>query len=242
MNPRSLPAALISVAARGAGAALRRRPPTLDGVRLVDYWTVGGIGPRTVDFLAAQIAARRPRRILECGPGTSTVAMARAAEALGMDTTITSLEHDEAWAAVVRRRLRRAGLERRVEIVVSPLAARSGEPFPWYRDAGRAAARGPFDLLFIDGPPAIDGEPRRWPAAPRFWDALTDGALIVLDDGRRAGERECVRLWREQFGAGLEGDLAAVEKGLWALEKRALAMPDAEVVVAPWVKRAAGAL
>lgn len=231
----------MSVAGRGAAAAVHRRSPTIDGVRLVDYWTLGGVGPRTVDFLAAQIATRRPRRILECGPGTSTIAMARSAAALGLPTTITSLEHDATWAEIMRRRLAVNGLADRVRIVVSGLRTIEGEEFAWYADAADAGRDGPFDLMFIDGPPATDGRARRSPALPRMWNFLADGALIVLDDGRRPGEQECVRAWRERFGARLDGDLASVEKGLWTLEKRPAPTAEAEVIVAPWVKRHAAA-
>ncbi len=224
----------MSVLGRTGAAALRRRTPTLDGAPLVDYWTLGGVGPRTVDFLAAQIATRRPRRILECGPGTSTIAMARASEILGLPTTITALEHDGAWARVVRRRLERCGLGERVEIIDAPLEPRGLDPFPWYAGASEAAARGPFDLMFIDGPPARDGVARREPALPRMWSALADNALIVLDDGRRAGERECVRRWKERYGARLDGDLAAVEKGLWALEKLPASPISGSDEAPPW--------
>lgn len=226
----------MSVAGRGAAAALRRRSPTLDGVRLVDHWTLGGVGPRTVDFLVAQIVARRPRRILECGPGTSTVAMARAAHTLGLSTTITALEHNPAWAAIVRRRLEACGLLDRVEIIAEPLEPRGSDPTLWYGGAAEAAARGPFDLMFIDGPPARDGAARREPALPRMWSALSDRALIVLDDGRRAGERECVRRWQERYGARLDCEFAAVEKGLWALEKLPASPSDAADVLPPWAR------
>ena len=238
---KSIRTMTINVAGRGAAAAIHRRSPTLDGVRLVDYWTLGGVGPRTVEFLAAQITARRPQRILECGPGTSTIAMARCVAALGLPTTITSLEHDGSWAEIMRRRLDASGLLDRVRIVVSPLARVEGEEFGWYADGAEAGRDGPFDLMFIDGPPATDGRARRSPALPCMWEHLADGALVVLDDGRRPGERECVRLWRERFGARLGGDLAPVEKGLWTLEKRPAPPTDAEVIVAPWVKRHASA-
>lgn len=224
----------MSVIGRGAAAALRRRIPTLDGAPLVDYWTIGGVGPRTVDFLVAQIATRRPKRILECGPGTSTIAMARAAEILGLPTTITALEHDAGWARIMVRRLERCGLSARVEVIHAPLEPRGLDPFPWYSGAAEAAARGPFDLLFIDGPPARDGVARREPALPRLWGALADHALIVLDDGRRAGERECVRRWKQRYGARLDGDLASVEKGLWALEKLPASPTDGSGEAPPW--------
>lgn len=224
----------VSVIGRGAAAALRRRSPTLDGVALVDHWTLGGVGPRTVDFLAAQIATRRPRRILECGPGTSTVAMARAAEVLGLPTRIVALEHDHAWAAIVRRRIEACGLGDRVEIIASPLEPRGSDPMRWYSGAAEAAKRGPFDLMFIDGPPARDGVARREPALPRMWSALADNALVVLDDGRRAGERECVRRWKDRYGARLDGELAAVEKGLWALEKLPAGAADGSGEAPPW--------
>ncbi len=223
-------------AGRLAARALRLRQPTLDGVRLVDHWSLGGVGPRTVEFLAAQITARRPRRILECGPGTSTIAMARAVETLGLDTTIVSLEHDASWGVIMRRRVERCGLAHRVEILVGAMHRSNGSPFEWYGRAAEARARGPYDFVVIDGPPSRDGMARRSPALPMMWDVIADGAMIVLDDGRRAGERECARRWQEQFGERLSGALSPIEKGLWVFEKSMSASTAVEVVVAPWVK------
>lgn len=199
-------------------AVQRARSPKLDGRALVDTWAVGGVGPRTVAFLVECLKEDEPGVVLECGPGTSTVAMARAAEILGLPTRFVCLEHDEGWASVMRRRLDRAGVAERVTVLTSPLVDRA-DGARWYGAAAEAAALGPFGFVFIDGPPATDGTARRAPALPAMWDAIEPGALIVLDDARRAGERECLRLWSAQFRGELEARIEPIEKHIAVLRK-----------------------
>lgn len=206
------------VFAGALGLAGVRRSPTMAGQPLVDKFSLGGVGPRTAAFLAAEVAARRPARVLECGPGASTIAMARAMAITDNPGRIVALEHSPCWARLLRRRLMAQGLSSRVRLLLGPLEARGDAP--WYARAEDAAAMGPYDMVFIDGPPATDGEPRRAPALETLWDAIAPGALIVLDDGRRAGERECVRRWMERFGGSLRATMLPLEKGLWALVKR----------------------
>lgn len=214
--------ARLNLAAHGvlAGAlalAGRRRSPAIGGAPLVDSFSLGGVGPATAAFLAGEVLRRRPARVLECGPGASTVAMARAMDHAAAPGSIVSLEHSPCWARRMRLRLRTAGVDHRVRLLVGPLA--DAGPAPWYARWPEALARGPYDMLFIDGPPATSGEPHRAPAVELLWDAIAPGGLIVLDDARRRGERECVRRWLDRFGGSLRASLLSIEKGLWVLVK-----------------------
>ena len=191
----------------------------------VDAWPIGGVGPRTGALLATLAGAPSVRRILECGPGTSTLVMARAIEDAGTGARIVCMEHSGGGATLVRRRLRAQGLHDRARVLVSPLRAsgvRVGdEELAWYTRVSAARAEGPYDLVFIDGPPAMDGKPRRAPALPLLWDSINVGATIILDDGRRAGERACVEAWLGMFPGRLRAELLDIDKGLWRLEKTA---------------------
>lgn len=205
-------------------AAHRSRSPRVGGVPLVDVWAVGGVGPRTVSFLVECLREDAPGAVLECGPGTSTVAMARAAELLGLPTRFVCLEHDEGWASVMRLRLARAGVAHRVTVLTSPLVERPCGA-RWYAAADEALALGPYSFVFIDGPPATDGLARRAPALKVMWGAIEPGARIVLDDARRRGERECLRLWAAEFPGELEARIVPIEKHI-AVLRRAPARAD----------------
>lgn len=200
--------------------------PMLRGTPLVDRWSAGGIGPQTARLLASLVESRRPERILECGPGTSTIVLARAAQALRLPTRIVSLEHDAAWAERARIRFRRAGILDRVEILVAPLAPWSDARIPesaglsWYSCAEDALARGPYDMLVLDGPPARDGRARRMPALPILWPVLRDDGVVVLDDARRPGEEQSVQAWRTLYGEQVHVRLEDVEKGVWVVTRR----------------------
>lgn len=225
-----------------AGAALRTTPearigPTLLGSPLVDYWSAGSIGPRTAAWLSKTLLDRRPRRILECGPGLSTVVMARTLALTGSSARIVSLEHSERWASIMRRRLRAAGVRRRVDLFVGSLV-RHADAGRWYGRAREALALGPFDFVFLDGPPATDGAPRRAPALPLLWEALAPGALVVLDDANRRGERACIDAWRERYAGDLTFERLAIEKGLGVFEKRALRDPPRVAVRTPALRLA----
>ncbi|TVQ60774.1 MAG: hypothetical protein EA379_07700 [Phycisphaerales bacterium] len=210
----------LNIAMACAVGVVRTRPDCGVGV---DGWPVGGVGPRTGALLASLASAPPVRRVLECGPGTSTLVMARAIEEVGTDARIVCMEHSCAWARIVRRRLRRHGLQRRASVLVSPLRPSGvrigGEEFAWYSRCSAARAEGPYDVVFIDGPPATDGRPRRAPALPLLWDSINVGATIILDDGRRPGERACVEAWLGMYPGRLRADLLDIDKGLWRLEK-----------------------
>jgi predicted O-methyltransferase YrrM len=116
---------------------------------------------------------RGSRRILEIGTlgGYSTIWLGRA---LPPDGQLISLEIDPAHAAVARLNLERAGLGRRVQILVASAAASLAT-----LSAERAE---PFDLVFIDADKAS--------GASYFQAALAlarVGTLIVVDNVVRKG-------------------------------------------------------
>ncbi|MEM8836042.1 MAG: class I SAM-dependent methyltransferase [Planctomycetota bacterium] len=211
----------------------RRARVEIEGKTIKERSAPGGIGAETAQFLADRISDLRPERVLECGPGASTIMMARVMQKLGIDGTIVSLEHDEGWAEVAQSRIDEAGVHDFVDLVVTPLTPALGDHVErlngcgvseWYESIDAIVERGPYDFVFVDGPPALDGRPRRAPVLPLLWDAINDGAEIVLDDGNRPGEKETVRYWRDRFGPSIDGELLSLGKGLWHMHKRPL--PD----------------
>ena len=146
---------------------------------------------------------RGPRVIAECGCGRSTVVIARALRELGRGE-VHSLEHDPAWAQLCRVQLAAEGLSEVAKVIEAPLGPHAlAQPgCGWY--AGWAVAQLPasgIELLLVDGPPAGDAELERsrYPALPALAGRLADGAVVVLDDAGRAGERWVLERWESEL-------------------------------------------
>jgi hypothetical protein len=149
-----------------------------------------------------------PRRVVECGCGRSTVVIARALRELG-GGELHSLEHHPAWAQLCRAQLAAEGLSGIATVIEAPLSPHpQAQPgCAWY--AGWALAQLPesgVELLLVDGPPA--GEPAfersRYPALPALAERLAAGAIVIIDDVGREGERWVVDRWERELGPHFE--------------------------------------
>ena len=170
-------------------------------------WTTGAMRPAGLVVVCNAIVHGDRTSVVECGSGASTVVLARLLRERGAGTLV-SVEHDPAWAALTRDLLRREQLDATARVIHAPL---TGDP-PWYAPGPLAAALpATVDLLVVDGPPAFKPghEHRRAPALPFFEDRLADGAVVVLDDLQRPGERDVVAGWEAQGAWRFELDEAA---------------------------------
>ena len=150
--------------------------------------------PAALDLVLAEVRAGR-HTIVECGSGQSTVAIGRLLAERGAGR-LYSLEHDPRWLAETAARLERDAAGERVELLRAPL--RDG----WYDAAAVDRLPHAIDLLLVDGPPgdlAHDGQ-ARYPALSRLATRLAPGALVILDDIHRPGEREIDERWRREHG------------------------------------------
>jgi predicted O-methyltransferase YrrM len=163
-------------------------------------WTDGAIRPGALVAILNEIAFAERRRIVELGSGVSSIVIGRLLAQRG--GTITAVEHDPDWAALVRRQVERERLTDVVEVVVSSLephpASWSGAP--WYSRESVALLPGGINLLLIDGPPGygVGMAHSRYPALPALADRLAGNALVFLDDADRESEREIVARWAEE--------------------------------------------
>lgn len=153
---------------------------------------------------------KKPRLIVECGSGVSTLILARAAATYG--GRVISLDHSEEFAAATRGELERQGLS--AEVRIAPLI--STEFGPWY-DQAQIADLGGVELLFVDGPPADSGPQARYPALPLLRSHLSERVCVVLDDTSRADERAIGERWASEFG--LKATPIGLEKGAYLLER-----------------------
>jgi predicted O-methyltransferase YrrM len=127
---------------------------------------------------------------------------------------LTAVEHDPAWAALVRSQVERERLGNIVEVVVSSLephrASWSGAP--WYSRESVALLPGGINLLLVDGPPGYgDGMAHsRYPAMATLADRVAPDGLVILDDADREPEREIIERWSEEhpdWSFGIDGGI-----------------------------------
>ncbi len=174
--------------------------PLLDG-RPYLPWTEWALRPAALVTVCNEIVLGQRERVVELGSGVSTIVIGRLLTERG--GTLTSLEHDPDWAAVVRAQLAREGLEGTVELCVAPLEphANSWLGAPWYPAEAVATLPSAIDLLLIDGPPGGDEgmAHSRYPALPALAGRLTPAGLVVLDDADREPEREIVDCWMQEL-------------------------------------------
>lgn len=171
--------------------------------------------------LARHARSARPRVVVECSSGASTLVLARCMQLNG-GGKVLSLEHDPYFASQTRMQLSRLGLEDWAQVLDAPLQPHelAGESWPWY-DIAALPANLAIDLLVIDGPPQATRPLARYPAGPLLFPMLTAGAHVFLDDAARADEQTVLQRWKNEFPA-LDQSARTCEKGC-----SVLTLPDA---------------
>ncbi|KQW53551.1 hypothetical protein ASC77_04565 [Nocardioides sp. Root1257] len=170
--------------------------------------------PDLLLLLVDLVDRHRPRLVVECGSGLSTLCLALAMRRFGIEGKVIALEHLEEYAEQTRELLRRHGVDDLAEVRTAPLQrlAVGGLSVEWYaRDAWQDLAG--VDLLFVDGPPSAASPHARYPAVPLFAERLTPGAHVVLDDFQRPEERDVVKRWRRELGDRITLERVPLEKG-----------------------------
>jgi len=172
--------------------------------------------PDLLLYLHRRVRQQGIASILECGSGLSTVVMAYALRSNGTGRVV-ALEHLQEYADITNDLLSQHGLTDWAEVRLAPIepVKIDAEMWPWY--SVDAVPMGPFDLLFVDGPPGSTGPDARFPAVPLLMDRLAPRALIVLDDYARADENEITDRWLELF-PDLKRESLGHEKGTAVLQ------------------------
>lgn len=168
-------------------------------------WPEAAMRPCAVVAVLDEIAMLDGARVVECGGGFSTLYIGRLLREIG--GSLTTVEQSEEWLDVLQGRLAVDGLEHTVELVYAPLECppdHGGRP--WYgQEALDSVGRDGIDMLVVDGPVASPDHPHiRERALAYFHDRMAPGALVVLDDVLRRGEREIVGRWRAEFGIAMD--------------------------------------
>lgn len=155
-----------------------------------EMWPVMGgwaLGPSAAVEWIRRVSVMPSPRIVELGPGTSTILLAHAVP----HAEVHAVEHDPEYADRIRTST--AGLAP-VVVVHAPLEQSQGGP-GWYAPEALAALPDRVDALLVDGPPNWDGKGRRSPARTVIESRMGPGGLILVDDTHRRDERSMVRAW-----------------------------------------------
>jgi predicted O-methyltransferase YrrM len=170
--------------------------------------------PDLLLFLVDMVDRHRPKVIVECGSGLSTLCLALAMRRFGIDGKVIALEHLAQYAAQTEELLHRHGVADLAEVRTAPLEdfTFGEETTPWYSRSAWEDIEG-VDLLFVDGPPAKLGPLARYPSLPFFVERLAPGAQIVLDDYARTKERVILERWESEYPGRLSVESIPLEKG-----------------------------
>lgn len=171
----------------------RFSPPA--SLPMMSGWALDAV---SLERLIEAVLEHRPRTIVECGSGVSTVWLAYAAREFG--GKVVALEHEEKFAEQTRDDLRRHGLLDVADVRLAPLEdiEFDGQVFPWYcKEAWRDLSG--IDMLLVDGPPKATGPRARYPALPVLGSSLSNGCVVVFDDINREDEKEILDSWLEAY-------------------------------------------
>jgi predicted O-methyltransferase YrrM len=176
--------------------------------------------PAGLMFLASVVRRRRPRVILECGAGISTLFLAdvlREVHGKESDIRYLTLEEGEDVAAKMTASIAAAGFQRFAKVINLPLAeTTAGNRRTMWYDLDDTQLRDmtggqPIDMILLDGPSGNHGS--RFAAVPMLHPHARNGACFFLDDALRDNELEIGRQWAELPYVDLLG-LKAVGKGM----------------------------
>ncbi len=172
------------------------------------------------DVLLRTLVEARPRTVVECGSGSSTVLGAAFMRERG-EGHVFSLDHDPEFAEKTRQMLRDRGLDGWATVVAAPLEehASSERSMLWYGAGFDTSLPESIDLLVVDGPPKHIGRESRYPAVPLLLPRLSATATVLMDDGNRPDEVRIARRWADEMQGTLEHIPGG--KGAWLIRRGA---------------------
>lgn len=171
------------------------------------------LSPDVLLSYVEEILRSRPRTVVECGSGVSTVWAAYALQSLGEGGHVVALDHDIEFAEKTRGVLADHGLSDVAEVrhaPITPLELPDGT-WQWY-DTGALKDLHEIDLVLIDGPPKATQEQARYPTVPALRELLAPNAVLWLDDAARTDEKAIVERWLAEW-PGLTCTKVPHEKG-----------------------------
>tara|TARA_R110002126_G_scaffold36678_6_gene111229 strand:- start:1022 stop:1798 length:777 start_codon:yes stop_codon:yes gene_type:complete len=161
---------------------------------------------------------RRPKIVVECSSGVSTIVLARVAQLNGQGH-VYSLEHDPVFGAQTRQELHARGLAEWATVIDAPLTEHriDGDAWPWYSLENLPVDE--IDQIVIDGPPYSVGPLARYPAGPLLFGKVREDGAAFLDDADRVEETEISERWVREL-SGWKMNTEYCEKGCRRFTRR----------------------
>ena len=184
--------------------------------RILPPFREWAISPDFASELVLLLDDHKPKKIIECGCGISTLIISYWLKKIGCGYLVT-LEHDSEYKQKIDLALDKHGLRDYATVVLAPLKKYTinDEEWRWYDISAIEGSNG-FDFIVIDGPPKTTDKMARYPSFPLMHERMADEYVVVLDDYNRQDEMKIVELWIKEYQVTRKIDLVA-EKGACAL-------------------------
>lgn len=164
----------------------------------------------------------RPRLVLSCGAGTSTLVMALAVQKHRIGCRIVCLDHDAERASTVRGLLARHGVDTHVELRHAPVRRITQGPdlgASWYDSSSLADLDG-VDLVFVEGPPVSAGPRARHALWRELRRHLASDCTMVINDPNRVDETAPGGTWEDALpGFEIQRPAVVEEDGVLVLAR-----------------------
>jgi hypothetical protein len=149
------------------------------------FYPVGSAANHSLLYLVTRCFVELEiQNAIELGAGQTSILLSRLNGSRNNRTSIRTVEHDVAWAEVVRPQIRH-------DLVVSPLAERRVDAYSIKHYASDYFERSiKYDFLLVDGPPANTKENsmNRLGAIELVRTNLGTNFVLIVDDAERPGE------------------------------------------------------
>lgn len=185
---------------------------------LFEYEYDGWVLPKdSMRFLIALVRAIQPKKVVEFGGGLSTRALARE---LLADSSLLSFDHGQAFANRTQEAVDSSQHCCSIDIMVRQLRVQwyQRKPLTFYdlSSDDQAKLQG-AEFVFVDGPPGRLG---REAALYVAFSLMSPGAVLMLDDANRPGERRAKAAWKKLFGTAVELEhITNIGKGALVVRK-----------------------
>ena len=175
--------------------------------------------PDFLRYLTQFAIERKPKVVVECSSGMSTLVLAASLKRQGHGK-VFSLEHDPLFAEKTRQLIDQHELTDWARVIDAPLTSVEVEGWSgdWYDTSGLPADIS-IDMLVVDGPPADTAPMARFPALPRFAPFMSSTGIVVLDDAVRSDEQQIVERWQKNYGDYHTLSYLKAEKGIVVLAR-----------------------
>ena len=168
----------------------------------------GATSPDNLVLIYKEISKRKPKCIVECGAGVSTILIGNVVKKIGNGHLLT-IENDATWANRVREWALEHGLSKFVTVVEAPIVANqlNGREELWYDNSkikNIINKFGQIEFLYVDGPPFWIADLARYPAVPLLHQYFADTCIIVVDDANRNKEKKTINKWHKEYNYVVE--------------------------------------